>query len=470
MDRNKAIGGVFMKKGVQSIFPVLLAGLLAVPLIAPAFAQDKGAAPVKYKITNPYAKVEFGKWNAYKAQLHTHTTASDGEDTMREAVEAYYDAGYDCLAITDHGVVDRGWVKPNYRPVINFLGGTEWMRGVYHAGKLEGLSEVRLQEIADGKGRGGRGMIRVPFGIEQNPDGIPNMHVNSWFADWGNAFPGGAFDYAAAVRNIDRKGGLCVINHPILPMYDRALPVFAGENGRQRYIWKVQRLLEKYPALIGIDIAQDCSWLWDVLLQNVAPSSRNVFAVRTTDAHDRTDIATGGWVWALMPENTADHLKRCLANGAFFAADTYAANPDTIAAMRELGMEIHENAWGGEFMAAPGAAGPMITDITAGNDVITITAKGSKGVLWVSDGEIIAKGGKLSLASVSKDLGAYVRAVICGDGGVLYTQPFLLSYEGMPAGNPIPNYFVDFGSALGHLRLLLYPFSWLLDQLWLAIR
>jgi len=91
-------------------------------------------------------------------------------------------------------------------------------------------------------------------------------------------------------------------------------------------------------------------------------------------------------------------------------------------------------------------------------------------VLWVSDGEIIAKGGKLSLASVSKDLGAYVRAVICGDGGVLYTQPFLLSYEGMPAGNPIPNYFVDFGSALGHLRLLLYPFSWLLDQLWLAIR
>lgn len=50
---------------------------------------------------NPF-QVE-GNW--YKAGLHTHTIASDGQATLEERVEQYRSHGYSVLAITDHGVV-----------------------------------------------------------------------------------------------------------------------------------------------------------------------------------------------------------------------------------------------------------------------------------------------------------------------------------------------------------------------------
>ncbi|MCG2769835.1 MAG: CehA/McbA family metallohydrolase, partial [Anaerolineae bacterium] len=38
----------------------------------------------------------------YKANLHTHTTTSDGEATVEERVQQYREQGYQILAITDH--------------------------------------------------------------------------------------------------------------------------------------------------------------------------------------------------------------------------------------------------------------------------------------------------------------------------------------------------------------------------------
>ncbi|MCD6415733.1 MAG: CehA/McbA family metallohydrolase [Planctomycetes bacterium] len=44
-----------------------------------------------------------GEW--YKANLHTHTTASDGQATLQERIDQYRSRGYSVLAITDHDVV-----------------------------------------------------------------------------------------------------------------------------------------------------------------------------------------------------------------------------------------------------------------------------------------------------------------------------------------------------------------------------
>jgi len=41
-----------------------------------------------------------GKW--FKANLHSHTTTSDGEATVAERIKQYREAGYDILGITDH--------------------------------------------------------------------------------------------------------------------------------------------------------------------------------------------------------------------------------------------------------------------------------------------------------------------------------------------------------------------------------
>jgi hypothetical protein len=42
-----------------------------------------------------------GKW--YKANLHTHTTTSDGQLPPQERIDQYHAGNYDVLALTDHG-------------------------------------------------------------------------------------------------------------------------------------------------------------------------------------------------------------------------------------------------------------------------------------------------------------------------------------------------------------------------------
>ena len=50
------------------------------------------------KLVNPFTRA--GRW--YRANLHTHTTASDGDVPPAEAAELYRKAGYHVLALTDH--------------------------------------------------------------------------------------------------------------------------------------------------------------------------------------------------------------------------------------------------------------------------------------------------------------------------------------------------------------------------------
>jgi len=57
---------------------------------------------VRMKLKNPFT--ERGNW--YKANLHAHTTNSDGQMTPSEAARAYRQAGYDILALTDHEVTN----------------------------------------------------------------------------------------------------------------------------------------------------------------------------------------------------------------------------------------------------------------------------------------------------------------------------------------------------------------------------
>ncbi|MFB3891039.1 MAG: CehA/McbA family metallohydrolase [Phycisphaerae bacterium] len=54
------------------------------------------------RLVNPFDLP--GRW--YKANLHTHTTVSDGTLPPAQRVAQYRDAGYDVLALTDHGVTN----------------------------------------------------------------------------------------------------------------------------------------------------------------------------------------------------------------------------------------------------------------------------------------------------------------------------------------------------------------------------
>lgn len=93
---------------------LLLCLLVAVPSLAfCAFAQGDEAVPaqISYEITDPYGDVDWDSWGIYKAQLHTHSNASDGYLPIHEVVERHYDLNYDILALTDHGTINRAGTR-----------------------------------------------------------------------------------------------------------------------------------------------------------------------------------------------------------------------------------------------------------------------------------------------------------------------------------------------------------------------
>ena len=165
-----------------------------------------------------------------------------------------------------------------------------------------------------------------------------------------------------------------------------------------------------------------------------------MYGITTSDSHG-ADTVDDAWVWALMKEQTTANLRGSLESGAFISA----------------------------IKGDVAKAEPTITEVIVSHGTITVTATNHEAIRWISDGKIIATGSALSLAEHRAELGAYVRAEVLGEGGTLYTQPFLLSYEGMPAGRPVPSDYVDEGRRIAFIRTLLYPFLWVLDGIWKMI-
>jgi len=426
---------------------------LVLLLLAGAFGLTPASAAVReFTITNPYAAVDWDSWGAYKTNLHTHSTLSDGEIPFNEMVEAHYERGYDILAMTDHGTVDKSWTRLHKFTVFQFLAQRIAKGGMPADAPL---SEARWREISAGADRGGRGMLRVPYGIEQNASSLNTAHVNTFFADWGHGLMGGTSDHETPVWGIHRAGGLSLVNHYGEYARDTDRPrdkAYAGLRGY--YVYKLQRLLVKYPSLIGLDVNGDMlsnneRVCWDRLLTNLAPTGRNVFGTATSDAHHMGVVGVG-WIWAMMPANTVENFRSCLESGAFIAGSYNLRNAEELV----IWGETTGRAFGGTWHADPDIAEPMITGVTAKDGVIAIAAENAEAIHWISGGKVIARGARIALEDC-EGLGAYVRAEVWGPGGVLHTQAFLLEYDGMPAGNPVPWYFVDFGGLFGAYRRLI---------------
>lgn len=67
---------------------------------SPLPAPVSGPAHLNFTIINPYTG-----GTPYRAQLHAHSTKSDGELKPEKVAELYRDAGYSFLALTDHNKV-----------------------------------------------------------------------------------------------------------------------------------------------------------------------------------------------------------------------------------------------------------------------------------------------------------------------------------------------------------------------------
>ncbi len=416
-----------------------LAVILSVSMLIPfgigASAVNDITGAKSYAITNPYAAVDWNTWGHYKANLHTHSTVSDGKDDFSVMIEAYYAQGFDVLAMTDHGSVNRGWnVKPQTVPILNY---NTWFN------KPTYLTNERYAEITTGSDRGGRGMTDVPFGIENNTATLTKSHVNGFFAEYGQNVWGKENDYETAVAGIHALGGLSQINHPG-DWLDSAKD--AGIAKDPKSIKFFADILKKYDSCMGIEVlnrvdsvTKNDRILWDGLLESVIPTGRNVWGFSNADAHNTDGIDTSFEVF-MMPENTVAQVRTAMENGTFFACGHRA-----------------DNELGGGFVGT--GACPSVTSIAVDDstDQITVQGAGYDTIQWIAKGEIIASGNTIDLNAYESQISCYVRAQLIGPGGICFTQAFIVDDGSAPVPEIEDPYFTrlwnDFVFAVKSTRL-----------------
>lgn len=488
-------------KRLTKITAIILTLVMCMSFAAPVFAADSDA----YTITNPYADINWETVGTYKTALHTHTNASDGNDNLKASIQRHVEAGFDIVATTDHGTVNYDWGNEN----VNSL--------VYGVMSLFGRSEGELVYLGSegtfdngisytyGKAENGddylslstgKTVLRVPYGNEQNALSA-NAHVNSWFADYTQNM---LTTYVDAIKGVDKKGGVSVINHP--GEYTKArYEIYASEAYNEDnatynyYINKFASLLDKYDTCIGIDMNSKgdgrTRWdriLWDNLLTRFAANGENVYAIASSDAHN-LNVIDSGYVLALLEAQTSEELKACLENGEFFAGSHCIGNPEELraiaAALKELYGETElynkVNTVVAEMDARVAAiengeldadedigieydtrnengyavlTDPRITAIAVDDEenTITVTATDALIIRWISGGELIdtlkidAGTATIDLDDYSAVLGDYVRAEVFGEGGIIYTQAFLLNAEAKAGTSKVvDDGFIDLG-------------------------
>lgn len=469
-------------KNSKRIIAVILSSILLLCMITPGFASENQG----YTISNPYQNINWDTVNTYKTALHTHTNASDGDPTLKESIERHVECGFDIIATTDHGTVNYTWESTNENKLIHgvlkSLGRTEgelvylgkngtFNNGTSYSYATEDNGDDYLTLDS------GKKIMRVPYGIEQNAISV-NAHVNSWFVDYHND---NITTYKDAIKNVSNSGGVCVINHP--GEYSKARyeihssDAYNTDNYSYWYlINKWAGLIDKYDNCIGIDINSKGDdrtrfdrIIWDELLTRFSSNGENVLSICSSDAHQLDKIDTG-FTYMLMPEMTSSALKTAMLNGEYFGASHCIGNPDELAEIAsalkefygetELYNKVNDTA-NEMFKIAEeidngtrdadskigitysvldddgyyNGTNPMITriDVDDNADTITIDTENALIIRWISDGKLItttkADGTAFNLNNYSDKIGNYVRAEVFGEGGVVYTQAFILNSE-----------------------------------------
>jgi hypothetical protein len=201
------------------------------------------------------------KFEVFKANLHTHSTHSDGEYSPEQVIRFYARAGYDGLAFTDHR-------KAN--PV-----------GGYDGGGMTLLSGIELHPP------GPRGILWHLLAL-----GVPED------------FPG-LYDCAEdAIGAVRQAGGIVFAAHPYWCGFTAAeVGSLAGISGIEVYNTSTRYVGKEYNMQI-----------WDDLLD--AGGSHTALAV--DDTHKLRDLFKG-WTMICAESKSPEALLAALRDGRFYA-------------------------------------------------------------------------------------------------------------------------------------------------------
>ena len=214
------------------------------------------------KLRNPFA--QSGRW--YKANLHTHTTTSDGLESPAEMADAYRKAGYHVLALTDH----------------------------YKTNDVRGLSRKGFLVIS-----GMEYHPRCPGGAD--PHHLVGIDVPHGFG-FTEQYPA---DANACIRAVKTVGGLTFLAHPL----------WCGHRYDMYSYLRGLIGVEVYNSTCGRAGRADSETDWCHLLD----AGRIMPALAVDDSHVAEDMF-GGWVWLRMRSLTVRSVMSALRSGCYYSS------------------------------------------------------------------------------------------------------------------------------------------------------
>ncbi len=214
---------------------------------------------------------------------------------------------------------------------------------------------------------------------------ISNTHdMGSYFT----SLETGSSDENQVLNKIEKKEGLAVLFHP-------------GRYNRKPE-WYCD-LFKRYPCLVGLEVInRDDRYpadrnKWDKILTRLMPENP-VWGFANDDMHKEKHLGTS-YNMFILEKSSNDRVKEAMQKGQFYFSR--------------------------------GESPPEIKTIKVDekNKKITVEAGSYRDIKWLSAGEEITYGKTLDL-NRTLPLGAYVRAVVKGDNGKTYTNPFGLYFKG----------------------------------------
>lgn len=435
---------------LKKITAVFLAFLMAFSFAGVASGADEAdtAAKKNYIIDDPYEDVDWDTWQAYKTQLHAHTTASDGFLTIHEFVQKHYDHNYDIVALTDHGTLNRGWnVEPQIVPLLRYI-----KRERTKMEDIIPLTDEEYQLYINGNAASEtrthkNGMLDVPLGNELNmATPFADCHLTGYFAEYGQGLAGVFGDYETPSKGVMENGGISMLSHVGEYVYiDKDSENHVGKLVDDYYPTKFARLFMDYAGSsvgMGINSATDAHTrcdriLYDQILQKTIPNGVVPWSFTFSDSHNEKSV-NDAYTMMLMPELSLDDFRESMEDGEFFSISHY-SNGVELNGMKEMPNFVEQEVEDSGSYLLDNT--PMVTRVTVDqeNDTISIEGTNFNEITWVSNGNVIRRESDIADGIATLDLHAsdlldepylYVRFYITGENGICYSQPFVLNVEG----------------------------------------
>ena len=265
--------------------------------------------------------------NWYRANMHCHTTVSDGHYTPAEIKEAYKNMGYSIVAYTDHEIIKTH----------NDLTDDEFLAITSSEFSINDCKPCF--EIPDGKYmEGWRSKKVIHMGVySKDPNNVFHPATSEGTFDWwksqgkdlGDAkCDGYSRQYTLesineTIKRLNEKGFLVSLNHPNWSLND--MDDYLNIEG----LWSLEILNYATERISG---AEYCPYIYDHMVRS--GKNRNLFCNMGDDNHNRGgsfDHSFGGSTIIGAKELKYDQVMDALEKGEFYCAS--GKNPPKIYAL-----------------------------------------------------------------------------------------------------------------------------------------